>query len=49
MASQPSVQFLTIKALLASDATLGAIRVTFQNTSLAKTTGGNICLLSACA
>ena len=49
MASQTNVQFLTIKAFLASDATQGAIRVTFQNASQAKTTKGNICLLSAYA
>ena len=47
MASQTDV--LTIKTLLASDATQGAIRVTFQNASQAKTVGGNICHLSACA
>ena len=36
------VQFLTIKTLLASDATQGAIRVTFQNASQANTAVGNI-------
>ena len=49
MASLTDVQLLTIKALLASDATRGAIRVTFQNASQAKTAGGNIHHLSACA
>ena len=49
MESLTDVQLLTIKTLLASDATQGAIRVTFQNTSHAKTTEGNICHLSACA
>ena len=49
MASQTDVQFLTMKNLLASDATQGTVRVTFQNTSQAKTTGRNICHLSACA
>ena len=49
MASQTSVQYLTIKTLLASDATRGAIRVTFQNASQAKTAGGNIHHLSVCA
>ena len=33
------VQLLTIKTLLASDATWGAIRVTFQNASQAKLLG----------
>ena len=42
MASLTDVQLLTIKTLLASDATWGAIRVTFQNASQAKTVGGNI-------
>ena len=37
MASLPHVQPLTIKTLLASDATRGAIRVTFQNASQDKT------------
>ena len=45
MVSQYSVQY----PLLASDATWGAIRVTFQNASQAKTAGGNIHHLSACA
>ena len=49
MASQTDVQFLTIKTLLASDATWGGIRVTFQTASQAKTAGENICHLSACA
>ena len=48
MASQTDVQFLIINTLLASDATQGAIRVTFRNASEAKTAGGNICHLSAC-
>ena len=39
MESQTDVQFLTLKILLASDATQGAIKVTFQNASQAKTTG----------
>ena len=42
MASLTDVQLLTIKTLFASDATRGAIRVTFQNASQAKTVGGNI-------
>ena len=49
MASQTDVQILIIKTLLASDATRGAIRVTFWNASQAKTAGGNIHHLSACA
>ena len=49
MASQTDVQFFTIKTLVASDATRGAIRITFWNASQAKTTGGNIHHLSACA
>ena len=49
MASQTSVPFLTIKTLLASDATWGTIRVTFWNASQAKTAGGNIHHLSVCA
>ena len=49
MASQTDVQFLTIKTLIASDVTQGAIRVTFRNGSQAKTAEGNICHLSACA
>ena len=49
MASQTDVQFLTIKTLVASDATRGAIRITFWNASQAKTTAGNIHHLSACA
>ena len=49
MASQTYAQFLTIKTLLASDATWGTIRVTFQNAFQAKTTGGNIRHLSVCA
>ena len=36
MASLTDVQLLTIKTLLTSDATRGAIRVTFQNASQAK-------------
>ena len=48
-AFQTDIQLLTIKALLASDATQGAIRVTSRNASPAKTAGGNICHLSACA
>ena len=36
MASLPDIQLLTIKTLLASDATQSAIRVTFQNASQAK-------------
>ena len=36
MASQTDVQLFTIKTLLASDATQGEIRVTFQNASQAK-------------
>ena len=49
MASQNDVRFLTIKTLVASDATQGAIRVAFQNVSQAKTAGGNFRHLSACA
>ena len=49
MASQTDVQLLTVKTLLASDATQGAVRVTFRNASQSKTAGGNICHLSACA
>ena len=49
MASQTYAQLLTIKTLLASDATWGAIRVTFRNASQAKTALGNIRHLSACA
>ena len=49
MASLTDYQLLTIKPLLVSDATWGAIRVTFQNASQAKTSGGNIHHLSACA
>ena len=48
MASKTDVQFLTIKTLLASDATQDAIRVTFLNASQAKIAGENICHLSAC-
>ena len=39
MASQTDVQILIIKTLLASDATRGAIRVSFQNASQAKLLG----------
>ena len=39
IASQTSVQFLTIKTLLASDATWGAIRVTFRKASKLKPLG----------
>ena len=39
MAFLTDVQLLTIKTLLASDATQGAIRVTFQNASQAKPPG----------
>ena len=39
MASLTDVQLLTIKTLLASDATRGAIRLTFQNASQAKLLG----------
>ena len=39
MASLTDVQLFTIKTLLASDATRGAIRVTFQNASQAKPLG----------
>ena len=46
MESLTDVQLLT---LLASDATRDAIRVTFWNTSKAKTTGGTFHHLSACA
>ena len=42
MASRVNVQCLTIKTLLASDATWGAIRVTFWNASQAKTVRGNV-------
>ena len=49
MAFLTDVQLLTIKTLLVSDAKRGAIRATFRNTSQAKTAGGNICHLSACA
>ena len=42
MASLTDVQLLTIKTLLVSDAIWGAIRVTFQNASQAKTAEGNI-------
>ena len=49
MASLAVVQLLTIKTLLASDATQGAIRVTFRNTSKAQTAGGTFHHLSACA
>ena len=38
-ASLTAVQLLTIKTLLASEATRGAIRVTFQNASQAKPLG----------
>ena len=40
MASQTDVHFLTLKILLASDATWGAIRITFRNASQAKIAGG---------
>ena len=46
MASLTDVQLFTS---LVSDATRGAIRVTFQNASQAKAAGGNIHHLSACA
>ena len=49
MAFLTDVQLLTIKTLPASDATQGAIRVTFWNASQAKTAGENIHHLSACA
>ncbi|CAI9180121.1 unnamed protein product [Rangifer tarandus platyrhynchus] len=49
MASLTDVQLLTIKTLFAPDATRGAIRVTFWNASQAKTAGGNIRHLGACA
>ena len=49
MASQSDVQLLNIKTLLAFDTTQGAIRITSQNASQGKATGGNICHLSACA
>ena len=49
MESLTDVQLLTIKTLLASDATQGAIRVTFRNTSKAQTAGGTFHHLSACA
>ena len=49
MASLTDVQLLTIKTLLASDATRGAIRITFWNAYQAKTAGGNIHHLSDCA
>ena len=39
MASLTDVQLLTIKTLLASDATCGTIRVTFRNASQAKPLG----------
>ena len=39
MASLTDVQLFTIKALLASDPTWGAIRVTFRNASQAKLLG----------
>ena len=39
IASLPDVQLLTIETLLASDATQGAIRVTFRNASQAKPLG----------
>ena len=39
MASLTDVQLFTIKTLLASDATRGVIRVTFQNASQAKLLG----------
>ena len=46
MASLTDVQLFTS---LASDATQGAIRVTFWDASQAKTSGKNICHLSVCA
>ena len=49
MSPLTDVQLLTIKTLLTSDATWGAIRVTFQNASQAKAAGGNIHHLSAYA
>ena len=49
MASQTNVQFLTLKTLLASDATQSAIRITFQNASQPKSAGGNIHHLCVCA
>ena len=49
MAFQTRVQFRTIRIVLASYATWGAIGVTFWNASQAKTTEGNIRHLSACA
>ena len=39
MVSLTDIQLLTIKTMLASDATRGAIRVTFQNVSQAKLLG----------
>ena len=48
MASLAVVQLLTIKTLLASDATQGAIRITFQNASQAKSAGGNKHLSHEC-
>ena len=39
MVSLTDIQLLTIKTMLASDATQGAIRVTFQNVSQAKLLG----------
>ena len=39
MAALTDVQLFTIKALLASDPTWGAIRVTFRNASQAKLLG----------
>ena len=48
MASLSAVQPLTIKTLLASDATQGAIRITFQNASQAKSAGGNKHLSHEC-
>ena len=49
MASLPDIQLLTIKTLLASDATKSGISVTFWNASQAKSTGENISHLSDCA
>ena len=46
MGSQTDVHFLTIKILLASAVTWGAMRVTFQNASWANTARGNIHFLA---
>ena len=49
MAPLTDVQVFTIKTLLASGATWGAIRVTFQNASQAKLLGETFLSTKACA